>query len=58
MGTVKLETPLAVYDKLCGLTDGRGKTAKVDKRELQRLLVDHSRMTKRLGIQGYDVEGN
>lgn len=47
----KLETSLETYDKLHEIAkSGRGKYRKVSVDDLERLLVDHSRMAKLLGV--------
>lgn len=55
MRKMKLETPLSKYHVFSTLKEGRGKLRKIDKDDLSRLLVDHSRMAARLRELGVEV---
>jgi hypothetical protein len=56
MNTITLETTLPVLDALTAETCKRGKKSHIDKRALERLIVDHNRMVTVLRSHGIQVE--
>jgi hypothetical protein len=58
MDTVRLECPMAVFERLHEAASGRGKKTEVLKRELSKLLVDHSRLIRACRRVGIEVKEN
>jgi hypothetical protein len=56
MNTITLETTLPVLDALTAETCKRGTKAHIEKRALERLIVDHNRMVTVLRSHGIQVE--
>lgn len=57
MRPVELELPLAEYEALHDVCTGGGKWAKVDRRNLEKLLVDNHRLVAELLRRGVTVSG-
>lgn len=52
---VTLELPLARLDDLAALCSGRGAKCHVSKRQLARLLVDHTRIINKARAAGVEI---
>jgi hypothetical protein len=52
---LKLETPTTALNALHALTDGRGKSRKIDRDTLAKLLIDHERMAAKLQAEGIQI---
>jgi hypothetical protein len=51
-----LYLPLATFEALHKVVDGRGKVCKVSKRDLRALLMDHSRTLAKLADMKVETE--
>lgn len=56
MDNVTLECPMAIFESIHEASSGRGKKTEVSKRDLARLLIDHSRLIKACRCAGIEVK--
>lgn len=57
MNKLKTFTSMQTFDKFWRLTDGSKKAFRIPREELERLLIDHSRMINELLDRGIEVDG-